>query len=993
MRFQIFFISAILSISAFQAPAQDRCATVQYEAIRHQKNPTLEKSEQFENWLQNKIVHPKLQQQRTQGTESATYTIPIVVHIIHNGEPIGTGTNLSDAQILSQINVMNKDFTRMNLDASNTPAEFLPVAGNLDIEFVLAKQDQFGAATTGITRTLGTKSTWIISDNATFKALSYWPAEDYFNIWVINIPSFLGYAQLPVSSLSGLENSPDDRLTDGIIIDYTAFGSNFEGLGTFNLDTKYNHGRTATHEAGHFFGLKHIWGDDGSACSGTDYVDDTPNQGGNYTGQCPSDTRTTCSSSDMYMNYMDYTNDACMNLFSQGQNARMIVVLENSPRRFSLLNSSGATPPPPLALDIALRKINSPGSTSCGGLITPALEIQNLGTTTAASTRIQLKTNGVITETKDFALNLPFEGITNVSFQSVSQPAGNTQFEFEVLLVNAAADQRASNNKLTVSSIVQPAGALPTSEVFNSFPSNWSVYNPDSGTTWDLITTPSNGKSMYVNCYDYQNEGAIDRLITPVFDLTSAPVAFLKFDRAHAFYGSGNIERLRVLVSTVCDFNSSPVVVYDVAGALLGTAPQSTSRFTPTASQWQTSTIPLNGFLGNKIQIAFEVTNGWGNNVYLDNVVVSTESLTDLTLSSLESPGPVTCITNPAPIIRVRNLGSVTVTSFKVQATINSQAQPIQTLFNVALGASEEKTFTLSSLPLISGDNTISFTITEPNGLPDANPANNSITIKRIVNTVADGIPLREDFNGSFGNWSVVSQNNEDVWTLIATDKSFSAAYLAFDNLNLGEESWLVSPVLDFSKTSKASLFFDVSYAAQSRGNEQLQILYSEDCGQTYSNILYDQSGSALSTANSDLTWIPNKDADWRREFINLNSLTGKEQLRFAFVAKANHGNNLYIDNIEFFINDNPFPISINNAYSVYGGGNELKLTFNLTEKQTVFLKIYDIQGRVLVDTTLPDVLNQTYSFDLGIQGSGIYIVRVILKDQISATRVFLSGK
>jgi len=989
MRFQIFFISAILSISSINARAQDRCATVQYEALRHQKNPTLEDSDQFENWLQNKIAHPKTQQQRTQGTESATYKIPVVVHIIHNGEPIGTGTNLSDAQILSQINVMNKDFTRMNLDASNTPAEFLPIAGNLDIEFVFAKQDQFGAATTGITRTLGTKSTWIISDNATFKALSYWPAENYFNIWVLNFPDFLGYAQLPVSNLMGLENSPNDRLTDGIIMDYTAFGSNFEGLGTFNLDTKYNRGRTATHEAGHFFGLRHIWGDDGSSCSGTDYVDDTPNQGGNYTGQCPSGARTSCSSSDMYMNYMDYTNDACMNLFSQGQNARMIVVLENSPRRFSLLNSPGATAPPPLALDLALRKIKSPGSTSCGGLITPALEIQNLGTTTATSTRIQLKTNGVITETKDFVLNLAFQGITDVSFQSVSQPAGTTVFEFEVLLVNAASDQRASNNKLTVSSNVQPAGALPTSEVFNSFPSNWSVYNPDGATTWDLINTPSNGKSMYVNCYDYQNEGAVDRLITPVFDLISAPVAFLKFDWAHAFYGSNNIERLRVLVSNVCDFNSSPVVVYDVAGALLATAPQSTSRFTPTASQWQTSTIPLNGFLGNKIQIAFEVTNGWGNNVYLDNVVVSTESLTDLTLSSLESPGPVTCITNPAPIIRVRNLGSVNVTSFKVQSTINGQAQPIQTLTNITLGASEEKSFTINSLPLLTGSNTITITISEPNGLPEGIVDNNSISIKRVVNTATDRIPLREDFNDSFANWSIVSQNGEDVWVPKATSKGTSPAYLAFNN-TVGEESWLVSPVLDFSNANKASMFYDLSYVLN--GDQQLKILYSEDCGQTYNNML---NINYNSTFNSGTYWTPFADSSWSlpKRSISINALTGKDQLRFAFVATANNGNNLYIDNIEFFIDDDLSPLTISNAYSVYGGGDEMKLTFSLTEKQTVFLKIYDIQGRVLVDNTLSDVLNQTYSFDLGIQGSGIYIVRVALKDQVSATKVFLNGK
>jgi hypothetical protein len=93
----------------------------------------------------------------------------------------------------------------------------LGAAGSLDIEFILAKQDPYGAPTTGIERVQGTKSVWTINDNATFKALSYWPAEDYYNIWVINIPSYLGYAQFPVSNLPGLENSPDNRLTDGTI--------------------------------------------------------------------------------------------------------------------------------------------------------------------------------------------------------------------------------------------------------------------------------------------------------------------------------------------------------------------------------------------------------------------------------------------------------------------------------------------------------------------------------------------------------------------------------------------------------------------------------------------------------------------------------------------------------------------------------------------------------------------------------------------------------
>jgi hypothetical protein len=993
MRQQIIFITALLMVIGRGSFAQERCATVQVEELRHQKNPRLETDQQFENWLQQKIAQRPMQMQRAQGTANVTYSIPVVVHVIHNGEPIGTGLNISDAQIISQINVMNKDFQRMNLDATNTPAEFAAVAGSIDIEFVLAKQDPFGAATNGIQRVQGTKSVWTITDNATFKALSYWPAEDYFNIWVINIPSFLGYAQLPVSNLPGLENSPDDRLTDGILTHYQVFGSNFEGLGTFNLDSDYDRGRTATHEAGHFFGLRHIWGDDGSSCSGTDHVDDTPNQAGNYVGQCPTQPRVSCSSNDMFQNYMDYTDDACMNIFTQGQIARMIVVLENSPRRFSLLNSDGDEPPPALALDLALRTINSPALTTCGGSITPVIEIQNLGTTPATSARIQLKINSVITETKDVSLSLANQAITTVTFQPVLQTSGTVQYQFEVLLVNGSTDQRATNNTLSVTSTVPATATLPIIESFTSFPSTWTRYNPDNSIKWEIKTIAGYGNAMYVNCYNYENEGAIDRMITPVIDLTNETAGILKFDRAHAVYSSTNQERLRVLVSTLCDFNAPTTEVFNKAGSELATAPQTTSQFVPTPAQWQTESISLSQFAGTKIQIAFEVVNGWGNDVFLDNVIVLTDELVDLAIVAVESPGPVTCVTNPAPVIRVKNLGSTTITSFVVQAVVNNQSQALQTISGISLAAGGEQTVTLNPLPLTIGNNNIRFTVSEPSGLPDANASNNAITIKRIVNTFADRIPLRENFNQDFlDQWTIISQNNEATWIPFATNAGYSVAYNSYLNTKKGEESWLVSPVLDFSNTSKASLFFDVSYAKSTLGNERLRLLYSEDCGQSYPFVLYDQAGSSLSTVTSNSPWIPSQEQDWRREFINLNNLAGKDQVRFAFVANNDNGNNLFIDNVEFFIDDNPFPVSINTLFSVYGVASEVKLTFNLEEKLPVLLAIYNMQGQEILQNQLPETLNQTYTFDLGLQGSGIYIVKVQIGYKVGATKVFISG-
>jgi len=252
--------------------------------------------------------------------------IPVVIHVLYNTAHL----NISDEQIRTQLNALNRDFRRQNSDTVNTPARFKSSAADVQIEFVLATADPKGRTTTGIVRKLTAVAEWNMDDKIKFSANGgddAWDSRYYLNIWVGKMRSLLGYSSAP--------GGPAEK--DGLVINVTAFG-------TQNVSAQYDMGRTVVHEAGHWMGLKHIWGD--TYC-GDDLVDDTPKQGG-FTSGCPINFRTSCnngSMGDMYMNYMDFTNDACMNLFTLGQAERMQALFKTGGPKNSFLVSKGLNDP------------------------------------------------------------------------------------------------------------------------------------------------------------------------------------------------------------------------------------------------------------------------------------------------------------------------------------------------------------------------------------------------------------------------------------------------------------------------------------------------------------------------------------------------------------------------------------------------------------------------------------------------------------------------
>lgn len=315
-------------LNNYQMPPHRTCGTMDNLMLEIEANPQRENQlRELDKWTEEWIES----HQDYINNSKTVVTIPVVVHVLYNT----TQQNISDAQINSQIAILNQDYRNTNSDGSNAPSVFQSLRADVEVEFCLATVDPNGSPTTGITRTQTSQTSFQMTNNAMkFTAQGghdIWDRNKYLNIWVCNLAGgLLGYAQFP----GGTAN------TDGVVILYTAFGN----MGT--AQSPYNKGRSATHEIGHWLNLYHIWGDDGGACTGDDQVSDTPNSGDAYYG-CPSFPQTTCSAQNMTMNYMDYVDDACMYMFTTGQKTRMLAAI-NGPRS-SLLTSngcqgSGATP-------------------------------------------------------------------------------------------------------------------------------------------------------------------------------------------------------------------------------------------------------------------------------------------------------------------------------------------------------------------------------------------------------------------------------------------------------------------------------------------------------------------------------------------------------------------------------------------------------------------------------------------------------------------------
>jgi PKD repeat protein len=604
-------LAGITSISA-----QNWCGTVEHHQKLYADNPEL--ADALEKRLE---AFNRLQEENAaNGVRSDDHhIIPVVFHVIHEG---GT-ENIPLTQIKDQIRILNEDFARLNADTTNTPPVFAEYAGDTRIEFRLAKIDPDGNCTEGVTRTYSN-----LTNDAyeKVKTLIQWDSEHYLNVWVVkSIENFsdsdgmiLGFAQFPNLLWSKSE-------TDGIVIRQDRCGSIGTAEGVY--------GRTLTHEAGHWLNLKHIWGDD--EC-GNDEVKDTPAaKEANYSvctndfpwhvGSCEAGSGQTITqeSGEMFMNYMDYSDDYCQNMFSLGQGKRMRSALTTY--RSNLIAESNL---------IAT-------GTSDNHVIVDCAPIA------------EFKTNYIYGCTGDGfnyennSYNTPIDSISSYEWTfEGGTPSSSTEQnplvvynESGVFNTTLIVTNRVGSSTTTKEAYVNisPENADMPAPYFQNFESdefptfdnnphwNWTV-SASEDPSWQRYTIENgvNNASFRIRSSEFGQLGKKHILITPSIDLsnTSSPVRAY-FDLSHARRNGNSNDQLAVSVSKDCGRTWTKRFDKDTDALVTNGGGNHFFAFSPTDSQWEPFRVNLNGYAGeSNVILKFEFSGEQGNWLYIDNFVV-----------------------------------------------------------------------------------------------------------------------------------------------------------------------------------------------------------------------------------------------------------------------------------------------------------------------------------------------------------------------------------
>lgn len=1051
----IFFSLLALSVAAQKtlpspgnagSAARARCGTSEALELYFQQNPQARAQ-----YLRNiedgkKMAADAIARGQAPGEANSTQaivTIPVVVHLVLGA---ADQAKVTTADVIWQINKMNEDFSGLNPDSVNAP-NFYSTRGHSQIRFCLAQQDPNGEPTNGINRVYSTITDFSVSTvgqikNANSCGATSWDPNRYFNIWVSRSTSLLGIATFPQTG------SPAEQ---GIALALDGFSNN-----PAYVDPSFNLGRTAVHEAGHFFGLYHSWGDDGGGCGGDDFaqvpgscllpaallIGDTPNQQGSTSG-CPSGVRTdNCSPTSpgiQYQNYMDYTDDKCYSMFTNQQVARAEYILNNC--RTSLLTSNGCTPVPLFTND-ANATLMSPGNSCYPGAISTnfclnstfsaQVMLRNTGTANLTSVKLNAVVGTNTVTTVNWTGNLaPFESvIVTIPGISAGTTLGTQTLQVYTSDPNGVPDQRPSNDTANTNVTVSTSGtAVPSvTEGFESAtfpPTGWSIINPDAGSmTWARTTNAKNSgtASAYMNFFSYSGgSGHLDHLVTPAVDVTGADSIIVDFSRAYKRYGTGTTlsDTLMIELATQCGATAFPIIAWKKGGDQLSTSLGTAgSSWFPAAVDWSRERIDVKPLIPNgttTLGISFTAKNGFGQNLFLDDINIKPITLFNRDAQLRAIVTPVSRVCGPAftPAVTIFNQGKDTIKTLKIGYRIIGPSFNLldSVTFNGSLALQQTATVNLKPVTLPApGNYTIQAWTKDPNGTQDQFTGNDTLAVLafRFVPTLP--LPLSEGFEATQfppANWGRVNQDGLGTWFRTTAARRQGLASAVIDNYNYdakGTNDDLESPQLTYTGIDSAFLTFEVAHASYmypgSTGIalDTLEVLVTKDCGTTFTSV-YKKWGEDLQTVNDPsmpmvALFVPTSASQWRKETVNLTPALGASgTIQVIFRSKGNFGNTLLLDDINITTKTLPARLK-QQGYMI--APNPFSSTFSiqhyLPPTNLRGIQVTNAAGQVVFTRNFSGNAGSNIQINLNKFAAGMYAVKLIYNNKVVTERIIKRG-
>ncbi|MBL7931314.1 MAG: T9SS type A sorting domain-containing protein [Bacteroidia bacterium] len=554
-------------------------------------------------------------------SSSATYIIPVVFHVIYTTN----AGNISSAQIQNQIQILNLEFKRLQNDTALTPAAFKPLAAPFDVEFRLATIDPNGKCTNGINRIYSNLSNCSYAQDDV-KALSYWPSNKYLNIWIVQSMHYSGSMSCNGGGYATFPGGPANL--DGINIR----GDLISNIGTAATNSQWGNfkGRYLIHELGHWFNLRHIWGD---APCGDDLVSDTPTALTDN-GGCPTfphNPNSSCSGSnangEMYTDYMDYTNGPCLNMFTQGQVTRMTACINsNVSGRSNLwsvsnLNATGTSDP----YTYPVVCVAEPDFLSTGPVVICEGD----------SVKFTDNSYGGISGSRSWVFTGANPGTSSDSIVYATYPSAGI---FQVALsktYQSVTKTKTSPKKIYVlSNTVNPNYYMPAYDSFEDqtmFNADWITVDRDNdGNSWQFYNSTYYTGSYCVGISNFDKSAPlVDELISPAYDMTYIKGGSLKFRLHFSVPASSAKDKLLIYVSNNCGKSWNLIYNKESGTGLITFTNNTTASYIPTPSsdEWrlETASIP-NSLASGIVRFKFVFTSGGGNNIFIDDIEVDGNS-------------------------------------------------------------------------------------------------------------------------------------------------------------------------------------------------------------------------------------------------------------------------------------------------------------------------------------------------------------------------------